>query len=42
MTTAFDVQPAAIDEIVAFLRGALGDRVNTSRAVREQIGRAHV
>ena len=24
MTTAFDVQPAAIDEIVAFLRGALG------------------
>ena len=39
MTTAFEVQPAAIDEIVAFLRGALGDRVNTSRAVREQHAR---
>ena len=39
MSTAFDVQPAAIDEIVAFLRGALGDRVNTSRAVREQHAR---
>ena len=39
MTTAFDVQPAAIDEIVAFLRGALGDRVNTTRAVREQHAR---
>ncbi len=39
MTPAFDVQPAAIDEIVAFLRGALGDRVNTTRAVREQHAR---
>ena len=39
MSTAFEVQPAAIDEIVAFLRGALGERVNTSRAVREQHAR---
>jgi len=39
MTTAFDVQPAAIEEIVGFLRDALGDRVNTSRAVREQHAR---
>ncbi len=39
MTTAFDVQPAAIDAIIAFLRGALGDRVNTTRAVREQHAR---
>jgi D-lactate dehydrogenase (cytochrome) len=39
MTLAFDVKPAAIDEIVAFLRGALGDRVNTTRAVREQHAR---
>jgi D-lactate dehydrogenase (cytochrome) len=39
MTTAFDVQPAAIDEIIGFLRGALGDRVNTTRAVREQHAR---
>ena len=31
MTTAFEVQAGAIDEIVAFLRGALGDRVNTDR-----------
>ena len=39
MTTAFDVQPAAIAEIVDFLRGTLGDRVNTTRAVREQHAR---
>jgi len=39
MTTPFEVQPAAIDETVAFLRGALGDRVNTTRAVREQHAR---
>ena len=39
MTTSFDVQPAAIAEIVDFLRGTLGDRVNTTRAVREQHAR---
>jgi D-lactate dehydrogenase (cytochrome) len=39
MTPSFEVRPAAIGEIVAFLRGALGDRVNTTRAVREQHAR---
>jgi len=39
MTTTFEIQAGAIDEIVAFLRGALGDRVNTTRAVREQHAR---
>ena len=39
MNTVFEVRTGAIDEIVAFLRGALGDRVNTTRAVREQHAR---
>jgi D-lactate dehydrogenase (cytochrome) len=39
MTTPFETQAGAIDEIVAFLRGSLGDRVNTTRAVREQHAR---
>ncbi|MEP6501824.1 MAG: FAD-linked oxidase C-terminal domain-containing protein [Betaproteobacteria bacterium] len=39
MSTTFEVPPAAIDEAIAFLRGAFGDRVNTTRAIREQHAR---